>query len=200
MRSPATNFLLPAMKNRTLRNYMTTGGIIFFILFWTIILWVYDPKQLVDFIGVKNGYILTFIIAIIGALTSITPVSIYPMIIALALGDLSPLPLALVAGAGLALGDALFFFFGLEFRPFLSKKWKNKLEKLIKWIEDKPRWLSSFLIYLYIGFTPFPNNLLTGSLALAGLTFRKMVIPLILGDMTLPIIIVFLAHQGINLF
>lgn len=200
MDSKGTDVILPSIKDWTFRSYLTVGGIAFFISFWTIILWMYEPRQLVEYIGVQNGYILTFFIAVIGALTSITPVSIYPMIITMAMGELSPLPLALITGAGLALGDAIFYFFGVEFKPFVSQKMKMRLQRFLFWIEKKPRWLAAFIIYFYIGFTPFPNNLLTGALALAGFPFKKIIVPLFLGDITLPIIIVYLAYQGINFF
>lgn len=200
MGSTGTNIILPTMKDWSFRNYLTVGGIIFFILFWTILLWMYEPRQLVEYIGVSNGYILTFIIAVIGALTSITTVSIYPMIITMAMGKLSPLPLALIAGAGLCIGDAIFYYLGIELKPYVTNKFKIKLENFMGWVETKPKWLTPLVIYFYIGFTPLPNNLLTGSLAIAGYPFRKIVTPLFLGDITLPLLIVYLAFLGVNLF
>ena len=200
MRVANRNIILPSMGSWTYRNYLTVGFIILFIVLWSIVFLVYEPAEVVQFIGVENGYILTFIIAFIGALTSITPVSIYPMLITMALGDLSPIPLIISAAAGLTLGDSLFYILGMEVRPLVKSKTKKKFNNVLKWVKNKPAWLVPVIIYFYIGFTPFPNNLLSGALAVTGYPFRKYIIPLFLGDLTLPVIIILLASRGINLF
>lgn len=200
MAAESTKIITPTTRVLNFRSYFTLGGFIFFIGLWSVLFWIYEPRQFVEQIGVQNGYILTFLIATIGSLTSITTVSIYPMLLAMAIGDLGLLPLALIAGAGLALGDVVFYYLGMQCQPLVSPAMNSRLQKFLLWIEKKPRWLASITIYFYIGFTPFPNNLLTGSLALAGYPFRTVIIPLFLGDMTLPLFIVYFAHLGISLF
>jgi hypothetical protein len=186
-------------KNNT-RNYLTAGGIIFFIIAWTILLILYSPKEIVEFIGITNGYILTFLVAVMGALSSITTFSIYPMIITFALGDLNPYLLGLIAGAGLAIGDSIFYYFGWEVRSIVKGKFKKLLNKFFKWLVKRPYWQVMIMIYIYVGFTPFPNNLLTGTLAVSGYSYKKIYLPVILGDLTLPMIIILLAKKGVNIF
>ncbi len=91
----------------------------------------------------------------------------------------------------MTIGDSFFYFFGNRLRYFISESFKYKLESLIKNTE-KRGWLISLVIYIYVAFTSFPNNVLTGALAITGFKFRKVIIPLLLGDMTLPLIVVFL--------
>jgi membrane protein YqaA with SNARE-associated domain len=187
-------------EDHSTRNYITAGGIIFFIILWTVLSILYTPKEIVEFVGITNGYILTFLVAVMGALSSITTFSIYPMIITFALGDLNPLLLGIIAGIGLSIGDFIFYYFGFEIKGIIKGKLRKFLKKFFNWLVKRPPWQVFGLVYLYVGFTPFPNNLLTGTLAVSGYPFKKIIIPVAMGDITLPLLIIYLARAGVEIF
>ncbi len=159
----------------------------------------YSPKEMIIRLGVRNSFIIAFFISIVGAFTSMTKFSAYPMIIALVGGGLNFFHVGLVAGLGLAIGDILFFLFGHSARGFTGHRFKNKLDKILARLRRLKTILVQVLIFFYISCTPLPNNLLSGSLAFIKYPFRHVVIPLILGDVAFCILVAWLALQGISL-
>lgn len=170
-----------------------------FIISWTILLYFHPPEELVSVIGVNNSYLVGFLISVIGALSSFTTVSTYPAIITLATGDINPFILGISAGLGLAIGDIMFFYFGYTARGVVSKKIKERLEKILNWLAKKSDRYIQVFIFIYVGFTPFPNNVLTGLLAIIGYPLKKVGPPLVAGDIVLPTLAAWLAFKEIDL-
>lgn len=188
------------MKNiEKLRGQTAFWLILLFIIAWTVLLFNYTPQEIVEVLGVNNTYLVGFVVSVLGAFSSLTTFSTYPAIITLAAGQVNPFLLGAVAGVGLAIGDTFFFFFGLTARGVVSKKFKRRLEVIIRWLKRRSQLFLHFFIFIYVGFTPFPNNVLTGLLALSDYPFKKLAPPLFLGDMLLPILVAYLSYQGVDL-
>jgi len=187
-------------QEATGRNYVTFFAMLAFIIAWVVLLLYYDPRELVERLGVQNGYVVTFVLAVIGAFTSVTTVSIYPAIVTFTSGGLHFLIIGIVAGIGMTIGDSLFFLFGQKGRYLLSENSRSKLDQVQAWLEDRPAWLIPFVVYVWVSFSPFPNNLVTGSLALSGYAFKKIFPVILLGNLTLSLLVVFLTAQGIEIF
>ena len=188
---------MPAMKKRIKRL------IIFFLLlalvvFWSVLLYFIAPEELVEKIGVHNGYILSFLVGVFGEAATLTALSYYPAIITLAAGGLNPFLLGVVAGAGMTTGNSLYYYLGLQGRTILSERVERQAHRLLEWINRRPRWLVQILIFLYVGFTPFPNNLLTVSGGVTGYQFKKIIIPLLLGNMVLTFSLAYLTALGLR--
>ncbi len=158
-----------------------------------------SPKEMILRFGVRNSFLLTFFIAAIGAFTSMTKFSAYPMVIAMVAGGLNYLLVGLVAGLGLAAGDVLFFLFGYSARDLTGYRSRKKLEHILTRIQRLRTLVVQLLIFVYIACTPLPNNLLSGALAFTGYPFRKAAIPLILGDIVFCTLVAWLAYKGISL-
>jgi|GEM_PF-308295 len=118
--------------------------------------------------------------------------------ITLAAGGLNPYLLAVVAGFGLLIGDSLFFYLGKSGRTAFSDQFHERLDRLTRWIMRRPNWLVPIIVYIYVGFTPLPNDIFMIALALSGYPYKKMVIPLLLGDITIVLITALLASHGIQ--
>ena len=189
-----------ARTSLSTRRYMSFGILTCFVVFWVVMIFLFDPREVIQTIGIENSYFIAFMLAMIGAFSSFTTVTIYPALVTLALGDLNFWMLGLLAGAGLAIGDLFFYYFGEKARSIVSTSLHQKLDKLLEWLEGKPEWAVQVTVYFYTAFTPFPNNLLTGSLALSGYPFRKIWIPVVLGDITFPLALILLAKEGIEFF
>lgn len=160
----------------------------------------YSPKELILHLGVRNSFVILFFVSLVGAFTSMTKFSAYPMIVALVAGNMSFFNVGMVAGLGLAAGDTLFFLFGYSARELTNHKWKDKLRNILAKLQSINDWLVQGLIFIYVGASPFPNNLLSGSLAFTGYPFKKVIAPLVLGDMAFCMLVSWLAFRGINLF
>ncbi len=52
--------------------------------------------------------------------------------------------------------------------------------------------------YLWVGVLPVANNILTGGLALTGYRFRRIAVPIFLGNATFPTGVAYLASIGIE--
>ena len=187
------------MNNLRTRRILMFVVILLFIIGWTVLLYHYRPRQIVNMLGVRDSYLTAFLISLFGAFSSFTPFSTYPAIIALGAGKVNPFILGAIAGIGLTIGDVLFFYFGITARAFTTEKFQEKLKQWLIWLQSKPDIYIYVFIFLYVGFSPFPNNALTGTLALMGYPLRKLLLPLLLGDMALPILLAYLAYRGVEL-
>lgn len=177
-------------------------GIISFtilIVIWTLLLKTFPPKDIVDMVGIKNGYLIAFLIALLGGMTSFTGSSYYLVISTLGAGGLNPFLLGLFGGTGALISDAIFFFIGIKFGRLISQDKKIKAEKLSIWLRKKPKWILFLFIFLYLGFTPLPNDIITLSLGIMGYRFREILIPIYLGDMTSTIIAAYIGSSLIGM-
>ena len=186
------------------KNQIIIRKILFFSLlvfmFGFLLLFIFiSPKELVVKVGVRNFYWMTYFVSLIGAFTSLTKFSAYPMIIALVFGQMNFIIVGFIAGLGLASGDLLFFVFGHSARGLTTKRGREMLEKIVLKIQRLRRIFVQVVIFLYVAATPFPNNLLSGALAFAGYPFKNVVLPLVLGDIAFCILVAWLAFQGIEL-
>jgi uncharacterized membrane protein YdjX (TVP38/TMEM64 family) len=177
-------------------------GVLSFIIFlviWTLLLNTFPPKEIIDMIGIKNGYLIAFLIALLGGMTSFTGSSYYLVISTFGAGGLNPFLLGFFGGTGALMSDAIFFFIGIKFGKLISEDKKIKAEKLSKWLRKKPKWILFLGIFLYLGFTPLPNDIITLSLGIMGYRFREILIPIYLGNITSTIIAAYIGSSLIGI-
>jgi membrane protein YqaA with SNARE-associated domain len=184
------------MKKR-IKTGLTILILLFFIIIWSVLLYNISPVEIVQKIGVENGYIIAFLIAVIGGISSVTASSYYVIIGTLTAGGLNILLLGLIGGAGATISDSLFYYIGKKGKEIHSKK-TRKLEKFLKKIIKKsPVWGIYLIIFVYIGLTPLPNEILTASLGLSGYKYKKAVLFIFLGNITGTIVFGYLISKGI---
>ncbi len=183
----------------TLRRFLFVFLLVFMVVF--IVLFItYTPKEIIKTLGVRNSFVVAYFVSLVGAFTSLTKFSAYPMIIALVAGQMNPFLVGFIAGLGLASGDLLFFVFGDSARVLTTKQGEKTLNRLLAKIEQVKGIFVQGFIFLYVAGSPFPNNLLSGALAFTGYPFRKVALPLIMGDIAFCTLIAWLAFQGIEVF
>lgn len=147
------------------------------------------PERIVEFIGIENAYIVVFLIAALGGVSSFTAISYFTTIIAFATTGLNPFLLGIVGGVGVTIGDSLFFFFGQNSRVVLSRHIEQAIDAFRKRLE-RFRWSVPIFVFVYAGFTPFPNEFMTVSVGLTGSKYREIVVPLVLGNITITTLLV----------
>lgn len=175
-------------------------GLIAFIVIFSWMLFHFGPTQIVETLGVENSYGIMFLMSVFGGVSTFTSVSYLATLGALAIGGLDPFLLGLVAGTGLLISDSFFFYLGKEGRRAAGGKPKEWADRFEAWLRKQPRWMVPVVTYLYTGLTPLPNDVLTIALAFAEVKFRRIVLALWLGNMTLTTLVAYLAIEGIKLF
>ncbi|MBN2087025.1 hypothetical protein JW758_01625 [Candidatus Peregrinibacteria bacterium] len=171
------------------------------ILSWIVFLFIFGPEKIIFHIGTSNGYLLAFASAFFGDLATISALSVYPAIIAFAIGGLNPLILGISAAFGITLANLVFFYIGLKSHNVVksSSKFAKFNNKIIGFINNKPDWIIPILIWAYIGLSPFPNNLLTAGSGLINYPIKKILPPLFLGNITLMTLIAYFSIIGIEI-
>jgi membrane protein YqaA with SNARE-associated domain len=172
--------------------------IIFFLIVISAIVIIlflkdYDPKQIVDYFGVENIYLTIFFFAIIGGVSFLTATYFYISYFLFIAGGANPLLLALCVGIGLTIGDLFFYFVGLRGSPILENYFKRKENlKKIAFIQNKMKKYEFWTIYLYVGFLPFPKDIISFALGFFGHRLKNILIPLLLGNFTYNVLIAYL--------
>jgi hypothetical protein len=159
------------------------SALIILLISFGILPYLIGPHQLIDSIGITNGYIMGFVIAFFGGLSAGTSFSAISFLIALIVGGLNPFFLGLVAGSSLALGDTLLFLTGLQGRKFVKGKWKSKITEFANYFNNR-YWLKKLIplfSYIYMGFAPLPNDILILFLASIKYSKRITLIIIVLG-------------------
>jgi hypothetical protein len=179
------------------RQWWTWALLALFVAGWAALFFLVDPDRLAERLGEENSYLVVLVLSVIGAIGSMTTFTSYPAIVTFAAGDLSPWLLGLVSGVGLTIGDAIFYYVFSEFR--LRGGAKEKAEAVGAWLEERPGWVIPVVTYVWVGMLPIANNILTGALALSGYSFRRLLAPLFLGNVTFPTAVAWLASRGIEI-
>jgi len=166
-------------------GYLILLAILSFILCINLLFYVADVRQTVADIGVDNTYIIVFLLAVIGGLSSITGPPLFATIVTFAAGGSDPLVLGVAGGAGLFISDSIFYHLFLVGRKSLPDRWESAAAKLRKRIDRLPSWAVLPGSYVYIGLTPLPNDLLMFALGISGYPYRKIAPILLAADLTL---------------
>src|SRR4029078_4255670 len=104
------------------------GFSLFFFVYFT-------PDELINWVGVKNAYVLIFVVAIAGGFTTFNVIPYHLVLITLAVGGLNPFLIRFLAASGVTLGDSTSYFVGRQGRVLLSaktNKWFDRIYQVSK--------------------------------------------------------------------
>lgn len=170
--------------------------------FITALFMVYfvGPENLVSRLGITNSYLLIFALAVMGGVSSFTSGPFYAALTTLAAGGVNFFLLGVISGIGLLISDSIFYYFGSHAKNYLETQLKKPtIRRAVEWVEGQSDRKVQLFVFLYVGLTPLPNDIVTISLAIIGFPYKKILLPLMLGNITSTTIIAFLATQGIKL-
>ncbi|MEX0981589.1 MAG: hypothetical protein WD577_01195 [Bacteroidales bacterium] len=198
--NPEKEIETPAKKKKRRKVILFLLLASFFIIFTAI--WLFtSPEEILNTIGINNGYILAFIVSFFAGFSAFTAVSFYSLLIAFISGGLNPWLLTLITGTSLALGDIFLFYFGSKGREMISGKADRAISNMAHYFtHHKLEKFIPLFSYLYISFIPLPNDWLLLFLASIRFPQRKMNIIIILGDYTHVSVLTFLILKGIMIF
>jgi membrane protein YqaA with SNARE-associated domain len=171
------------------RNYFIFAAIVLFIVGWSILMTHFSPREIIAYIGADNSLIVAFLASTFGGISSLTAGSYYAMIVTFSSGGVNPWLLGIATGAGLTVSDSLVYYLGTRGHEVLTGKWKERANRLARWINNQHEHVVQIFAYVYTGLSPMPNDLLTVSLGLAKYSYKRLLPALLLGNITLSIII-----------
>ncbi len=172
-------------KKQYQHGFLIFAVLSFSVASWLILLHYRSPAELVELIGVENGYLVMFFVAFFGGVSSLTGVSFVATALTLSAGGLNPIFLALASGAGITMSDSVFYLIGRHAHHAIESPWLHRwVEKVAIWLNDRSRLVVGVFIYLYTGFTPLPTDLLTIVLGLTQQPYRFVIVALTLGNIT----------------
>jgi len=172
-----------------------------FLISLIVLLYFVSPEEIVNKIGVRNGYILTFAVSFFGGFSTGGSISFISLLIVLVTGGMNPIYLGLVSGISLAIGDMIMFYAGSKGRELVRGKWDKRIKKIANVFKKRKQLekIIPIIAYLYIGFAPLPNDILILFLAAIEYPAKKMNGIIVLGDITFALMITILASKGIFL-
>lgn len=185
------------IKRRT-KKILGFSLIVIFLLFLFTLLYFINPEKIIDTIGVNNAYLIAFFISFFGGFSSGGSITFISILITFVSGGVNPIYLGIISGIGLAIGDLIMFYAGSMGRDLIGGKYNEKINKIANLFESKAilKKITPAVAYLYIGFTPLPNDILI--LFLAGIRhpLKNMVWIIILGDLTFALMITLLTANS----
>lgn len=161
------------------------------LLLGNIALLIIGPTALVEMIGVRQTYLITFIVGVIGGSSAFTGGIFYAMVTAFATSEVNLLLLGFVAGISLFLSDSAFFYVIKVGKQHISDKLQKFFNKIESFVQNAPDIVVYLFSYLYFGFSPLPNDILVIALIAAGYTYRQIAPYMLAGNLTLMYILVY---------
>ena len=129
----------------------------------------------------RFNYLGVLLIAIVSGLNTIVPIhaaTFAPLFIG---AGLSVPLVVLTLAIGTLVADSIGFALGHVSRELIETKYPKIFTFISTLATDHAKWLIPVVIF-YASFVPFPNEALLIPLALAGVKYKKLVIPLIIGN------------------
>lgn len=173
------------------RHYILLLVLLFLVAINTLFYFI-GPKEIVEHIGVKNSYAITFVIATIGGLSTLSGTILFTTIATFAAGGSNLLLLGMLGGIGIFISDSIFFYLAQLGRQFVPSNWEKLLGRIEHLVQRYPRWLVLIFVFFYLGLTPLPNDILMLALVLGGYSYRLLWPVLLAGSLSIALITAFI--------
>jgi len=165
-------------------------------LLWIFLIYKIPPTEIVDFVGIENGYFLTMVLALIGGTSILFPFPYHIVVFTLAAGGLNPFLLGIFAGTGIMIGDSTSYLIGYTGREIITGRAQKLFKKFYDWMIKKPKWILPTFLYIYVSISPLPNDFIVIPLGFARYPYLRIVVPLWLGSVTFNILLAFAGIYG----
>lgn len=177
-----------------LRKHLLLIGILLLVIAVNGLYLFVSPEEIVSAVGVSNAYLVTFLLAAIGGVSSLAGVTLYTTLATFGAGGANPLLLGLTGGIGIFISDSIFFFLAYHGRRAIPERWRTAIDRAFAWVAARPRSLVLALSYIYLGVLPLPSDLLMLVLVLAGYSYRDLAPILLAAGITLATLAAYIGH------
>lgn len=178
-----------------IKRHKVFSFVVVVLVAFNILFFYFSPQEIVDAIGVTNSYLVTFLIAAIGGVSTLTGAALYASIATFAAGGADPLLLGLSGGVGIFISNSVFFLLAFYGRRSLSGHIHERLQRWTYWVEARvSRTTVRILSLVYLGASPFPDDVLMVALAAAGYRYRDVAPLLFVGGFSIALITAYLGQ------
>jgi membrane protein YqaA with SNARE-associated domain len=180
------------------RERLTLTSVLFvlIILVWGVVLFYASPSEIIAYLGVNNGYLLTFIGGLLGGISILFPFPNYLFVLTFAAGGLNPLLLGVFAAMGLVLGECTSYLFGYVSHSIVYSGTKHpRIHAFVEWLERRNERGIALLLFV-VGMLPLPNDLVLVPLGFGRYPFWKVMVPLFVGNLCYYLILAFIGFYG----
>ncbi len=146
------------------------------------LLFIVTPETLIDWVGVKNAYLLMFVTALLGGLTTFNTVPYLAMLLLLASGGLNPYLLGFASATGVMIGDTLSYLVGYHGAKAVPAMFLPLFERINQLAEKYPRRFP-LICFLYGALCPLSNDFITIPSGMARISYLRVMMPLALGNL-----------------
>jgi len=167
---------------------------------WTIFIYRFSANTLVAALGNTNSYLISLVLAFFGGISTFITIPYHFVVYTLGAGGLNPWLLGIATATGVFLGDSTSYVLGYHGRDIFPRRFQLLLRKVHEWSEAWPQWLVYLAIFLYGSLAPFSNDFIVISLGLARYPYKKVMIPLGLGNIVFNTTVAFAGAKQIHLF
>jgi membrane protein DedA with SNARE-associated domain len=168
----------------------------FLLIAWSSFLYFAGPGFLIEAVGVQNGYILGFLVAAIGGVSTVTSISFYSLVTALAAGGLNPFLLGPIMGTGVTIGDTIFFYLGRTGRHSLPDRLQHHVDQTLEWAYEQPKGTVHLLVFSWAAFMPLPNDLITVPSGISRFEPEVILPFVLLGNITFTTLLALVVRYG----
>ena len=170
-------FSVSLMNKKKILEYLPRIIFISFFIGLSLFLVRSSPEELISLIGVENSYIVIFILAFLGGLTTFTGVPYHPVLAVFAAGSPHPLYLGLSTSLGVMLGDSTSYYVGYHGSILVPAGIQKFLKRLLSFFMRYPR-LLPFFFFFYGSVIPFSNDFIVVTMGMARYPFWRVMVPL----------------------
>lgn len=155
----------------------------FFLLITSACIYFYvDTDTLLEIIGTKNSYLMMFVIAFLGGLTTFNFIPYYSVIFLLVNAGLNPFLVGASSALGVMCGDTFSYFMGYSGGKAIPENYKYLLEKMATFAQKYPN-LFIAVSFIYGSISPLSNDFITIPAGIVKIPYIKVMIPLALGNL-----------------
>lgn len=189
------------MTARYKKQLAAFGFFLLFLAAWSALIYQFSPIEIVENLGVTNGFAIAFITAFLAGVSTFTSVPYVFVVVTLGAGGLHPFFIGLVSAFGLFLGDSTSYLLGYYGHHVVPNGLQEELQKVHAWLMARKRaWVIPIFIFLYGAFFPLSNDLVVISFGLARYPFWRAMIPLTLGSVVFNIMLAYFGKYGVEYF
>ncbi len=148
---------------------------------------------IIGYVGIERAPLLMFVLGMIGGLSTFTGVPYHLVLMGLAAGGATPWLLGIATASGVMVGDSTTYLFSRQAKKAVSGRVERWLASVSHVLARHPRLLMPGLM-LYGTISPFSNDFIVASLTLMGISYRRIIIPLTIGNMLYNITLAYLGY------
>ncbi len=168
------------------KTFLTVMPLLVGLAISIVFIFFIGPETLVDYIGVQNAYVLMFLVAAIGGLSTFNSVPYLAVLFVLANTGVDPLWLGVVSAIGVMCGDSFSYVLGRSGGSVIPDSFQFVFKNIRQFALEHPRLYPGFC-FLYGALCPLSNDFVTISAGIANISYKKVMVPLALGNIVFSI-------------